>query len=111
MHLTVTANHLAVANRYISDLRESVAHVRAHPELRSRGNAAMYGLVARLPVRGLVRVAVEKMVEQMYGPDDAQTEPGKDGPLAKLLEKYGDRALGALDLFESIKSRLLGGER
>jgi len=110
VHLTVTANHLAVADRYVADLRDSVAFVRSHPEYRSRGNAAMYGLVARMPVRGAVRVAVEKMVEQMYGPDDAQEAagPGKDGPLTKLLEKYGERALGALDKFESIKSRVLG---
>jgi glutamate/tyrosine decarboxylase-like PLP-dependent enzyme len=107
VHLTVTANHLAIADEYVADLRASVAHVRAHPELRSRGNAAMYGLVARLPARGAVRVAVERMVEQMYGPDDAQTEPGKDGAVAKLLEKYGERALSALDRFDSIKSRVL----
>ena len=111
VHLTVTANHLEYAELNLADLRASVAHVRAHPELRARGNAAMYGLVARMPVRGAVRVAVEKMVEQMYGPDDAQVAPGTDGPLGKLLEKYGDRALSALDRVESLKSRVLGGGR
>jgi len=111
VHLTVIAHHAPITERYLADLRESVAFVRAHPEYRARGNAAMYGLVARLPVRGAVRVAVEKMVEQMYGPDDAQAggDPGRDGPLGALLEKYGERALGALDKLDALKSRVLGG--
>jgi hypothetical protein len=58
-----------------------------------------------------VKVAVGKMVEQMYGPDDAQAagEPGREGPLGALLEKYGERALGALDKLDALKSRVLGG--
>ena len=109
---TVIAHHEPITERYLADLRASVDFVRAHPEYRARGNAAMYGLVARLPVRGAVRVAVEKMVEQMYGPDDAQAgaEPGRDGPLGALLEKYGERALGALDKLDALKSRVFGGD-
>jgi hypothetical protein len=96
-----------------------VAFVRAHPERKASGDAAMYGLMAKIPIRGAVRLAVEKVLEQMYGPDEGegagsgQATVAGDGPLGRMIEKYGARALEALEGFEQLKARarrLLGRE-
>jgi sphinganine-1-phosphate aldolase len=69
LHLMVTANHKQVVDEFIADLKEAVAEVRKRPELAQQGGAAMYGLVANIPLRGMVRKNVLKMMEGMYGPE------------------------------------------
>ncbi|MFT3693311.1 MAG: aspartate aminotransferase family protein [Kofleriaceae bacterium] len=66
IHLTVTANHAPVIDRYIDDLRECLAEVRANPELSKSGSAPMYGMAAKLPVRRLVAGQVRKVIAEMY---------------------------------------------
>ena len=68
LHAMVTPAHEAVADQYLSDLREAVEKVRINPGLSSRGNAALYGMMAHVPFRGLIRKEVGKMMEKMYGP-------------------------------------------
>ncbi len=79
VHCTITANHLAIIDDYASDLRGAVAYVRAHPDVKSRGNAALYGMMAKVPVRAMVRSAVQRVMEGMYGKDgivDLQSSQG-----------------------------------
>ena len=66
IHLTVTANHAPVIDRYLADLRECLAEVRANPALSKSGSAPMYGMAARLPVRRLVAGQVRKVIAEMY---------------------------------------------
>jgi sphinganine-1-phosphate aldolase len=66
IHLTVTANHAPVIDRYLADLRASLAEVRADPSLAKSGSAPMYGMAARLPVRRLVAGQVRKLIAEMY---------------------------------------------
>jgi hypothetical protein len=66
IHLTVTANHAPVIDRYLADLRECLAEVRANPSLSKSGSAPMYGMAARLPVRRLVAGQVRKVIAEMY---------------------------------------------
>ncbi len=73
LHCTVTAHHATVLEQYLSDLRTAVAHVKAHPELADQGEAAMYGMAAKIPMRGLVNVQIQKVMEKMYS--------GKDQPI------------------------------
>lgn len=68
LHLMVTPRHAAVVDTYLADLREAVAAVRSNPALGRQGNAALYGMIAKLPLRGVVRNEVLKMMEKMYGP-------------------------------------------
>lgn len=108
VHLTVTANHLAFVDEYLRDLEDSVAFVRAHPELKSRGDAAMYGIMARMPIRGAVKLAVDSVIEEMYGPDTediSKKGAAGNGPIAKMLEKYGANAIDVLDRFASFKTK------
>jgi glutamate/tyrosine decarboxylase-like PLP-dependent enzyme len=54
-HIALTLRHTqpGVAERFISDLRESVAYVKANPG-NKEGLAPVYGLAATLPFRGMV---------------------------------------------------------
>ncbi len=69
LHAMVTPGHLETADAFLADLRDAVAEARAHPELAEKGNAAMYGIMADLPLRGMIKKNVLKIMEQMYGPD------------------------------------------
>jgi sphinganine-1-phosphate aldolase len=66
IHLTVTANHAAIVDDYLADLGAAVAEVRRDPALARSGTAPMYGMAARLPVRGLVAARVRKVIAELY---------------------------------------------
>jgi sphinganine-1-phosphate aldolase len=67
VHIAITLRHTAsgVADRFLSDLRESVAEVRASPGVRT-GLAPVYGMAAALPgelVRDLLSGYLDVMFE------------------------------------------------
>ncbi|HEX5059745.1 MAG TPA: aminotransferase class V-fold PLP-dependent enzyme [Kofleriaceae bacterium] len=66
IHLTVTANHAAIVDDYIRDLRAALAEVRANPALAKSGTAPMYGMAAKMPVRRLVAANVRKVIADLY---------------------------------------------
>jgi sphinganine-1-phosphate aldolase len=104
VHLTVTANHLPVVDDYLRDLAAAVAHVRAHPEVKSRGNAAMYGMMAKVPVRALVKQAALKVMEGMYGKDGA-VDPAAaqgDGVVDVWIAKNQEKVLKVLDAVDDV---------
>jgi len=69
LHAMVTPAHKNVTEHYLSDLQLAVDAVRANPDLGAKGNAAMYGMIANIPFRGMIKKEVMKMMEEMYGPD------------------------------------------
>ena len=100
VHCTVGSANLPVIDTYLADVREAVEHVRAHPELSKEGGAAVYGLMARVPVQGLVKREVIKLMESMYGPDaGAEVDLGgdEDDPMRQFMDRHGDRIFAALD--------------
>jgi len=113
LHLTLMPAHLGTIDAFLTDLTEAVDVVRANPELKSRGNAAMYGMVARIPVRTLVGYSVRKIMEDLYGPrgGDRDGLPGQGGATGSLIDKYGARVLGALDRFDALKAKVSGTRR
>jgi sphinganine-1-phosphate aldolase len=66
IHLTVTANHAAIVDDYLADLASAVDDVRRDPSLARSGTAPMYGMAARMPIRGLVASRVRKMIADLY---------------------------------------------
>lgn len=66
LHAMVTAQHLNVVDQYISDLKDAVAIVKANPELASQGGAATYGMMAHVPLRGMVKKKVLEMYSDLY---------------------------------------------
>ncbi len=112
LHCSVTAHHKTVIPEFLTDLTDAVAHVRKHPELASEGQAAMYGMVAKIPLRGAVKMSVLKIMEGMYAANGASTDLdniGQDedsGPLLKAMNKYGDQALAMLDKYEETRQKV-----
>ena len=101
IHAMVTAQHLAVVDAYLSDLAEAVAAVRADPELAKQGGAATYGMLAHVPLRGMVKKKVLEMYSEQYragggeldiaGSADEGIGGGKPGLLDRLVQWYVER--------------------
>ncbi|MEZ4365594.1 MAG: aspartate aminotransferase family protein [Kofleriaceae bacterium] len=108
VHLTCTANHLAIVDDYLADLRAAVAEVRAAPELKHSGTAPMYGMVAKIPMRGMVKNNVRKLMEGMYAPGVIVPDltKGGTGVVDKLLERYGAQVSDALDKVGAAKAKV-----
>ena len=70
LHAMVTPRHALVVDRYLADLREAVSTVRADPKLKRKGDAAMYGMISRVPIRRAIRAEVRKMARALYGPEN-----------------------------------------
>ncbi len=66
LHAMVTAQHLKVVDQYIADLKTSVEAVKANPALAEQGGAATYGMLAHVPLRGMVKQKVLEMYSQQY---------------------------------------------
>lgn len=116
IHCTVTSNHADRIDEYLEDIRSAIAYLEAHPELEARGNAAMYGMMAKVPFRGMVKQSVMDVMEKLYGPRaaDPDFDPlGSDdeGVVMKLVKSYGNRALLVLDRVEKLRGRLAFGKK
>lgn len=121
LHLTCTANHLAIAEAYLADLRAAVEEVARDPSLTSSGTAPMYGMMARVPIagplgtatRGLFTSSIRKVLESMYAPGailPSLSDATSTGAVGRLLDRHGPRIAGALDAVDkvrgSVKKRL-----
>lgn len=97
LHAMITAKHLNVVDEYLHDLAESVAAVRAHPELANSGSAATYGMMSHVPLRGMVRQKVLDLFAQMYRADggevDLHTLPPPAPGLRGKLESWAERPM------------------
>jgi len=69
LHLAVTLRQTTpgVAERFLSDLKESVEFVKKNPSAEG-GLAPVYGLGATLPFRGLVSDLLKKYMDILYKP-------------------------------------------
>lgn len=67
VHLCVTLRHTqpGVAERFLTDLREAVQHVRTQPAGKG-GMAPIYGLAGSLPVRGAISDVLERYLDVLY---------------------------------------------
>ncbi len=67
VHICVTLRHTqpGVAERFLEDLRESVAYVKAHPQ-ENGSMAPVYGMAATMPMRGLVGDMLKKYLDLIF---------------------------------------------
>ncbi len=67
IHIAVTKRHAqpGVAQRFVEDLRASLAYVKAHPTEES-GMAPVYGMAAALPLRGVVSELLKRYIDALY---------------------------------------------
>lgn len=91
IHAMVTAKHLGVAAEYLRDLAEAVAIVRGSPELAKNGEAAAYGMMAHVPLRGMIKSRVLDVFAEMYraGGGHLELDDPKNAPLLeRLMARY-----------------------
>jgi len=98
LHAMVTAQHLAVVDEYLADLASAVAEVRANPSLARQGSAATYGMLAHLPLRGMVRQQVREMFVRQYGRGAAPLDVHAQAPRPQGLKGLGMALLEGLAL-------------
>lgn len=90
LHAMITAGHLEVVDAYLRDLREAVETVRANPKLAQEGSAPTYGMMAHVPLRGMVREKVLELFVQMYRAGGGEVDlhaPAARGRVDALLER------------------------
>lgn len=66
LHFMVTPAHNGIVDRFLEDLRNSVDEVRAHPEMATMGQAAMYGMMTTLPDDGMLDEIVLQTLDGLY---------------------------------------------
>jgi glutamate/tyrosine decarboxylase-like PLP-dependent enzyme len=67
VHLAITLRHTqpGVAERFVRDLEEAVAYVKAHPD-EMGSTAPVYGMAATIPMRGMVGELLERYIDALY---------------------------------------------
>lgn len=110
VHHTLTSNHLPIAESLVGDLAAAAAEVRADPTLAASGQAPMYGLMAKIPLRGMVRDSVMKVMESLYGPTgeapDLAKLPDDAGVVDRLAHRFGPAAVEAMGRLEALGGRV-----
>ncbi len=102
LHAMVTAQHLKVIDEYLSDLKRAIETVKANPELANQGGAATYGMIAHVPLRGMIKEKVLAMYSELYRAggatsdlsDNAEPIPEQEtnnGLIEKALKWYVNR--------------------
>lgn len=108
LHAMVTMAHTKVVDKYLSDLQECVDFVRANPSSNNSSNAAMYGMMAKIPFRGMIKKTVLTMMEQMYSAEGKMPEPKSGEPenLMELAEKVGYSVLEVKREWDQVFDRI-----
>ncbi len=107
LHAMVTAQHLRVVDDYLADLRDAVGAVKADPELAKQGGAATYGMLAHVPLRGMVKKKVLEMYSEQYRAGGAEldlTAAAADGGSPGMLDRV-------VDWYVQRQARRQGGRR
>ncbi len=67
IHLCLTLRHAqpGVAERFLRDLKDAVARVKANPE-EKRGMAPVYGMAATMPMRGVVSDMLKRYLDLIF---------------------------------------------
>ncbi len=66
IHLTITPAHTPIVDKYLADLKDSIATAKAHPELAEEGMAAMYGMVAHIPDPSMIDHFLYQYMDERY---------------------------------------------
>jgi len=86
IHLILNPGHEQVVEEYLGDLRAAVEYVRTHPGASLEGTAPMYGLVAKAPMRRMVKRNVLQVLERLHsGAEDAGDATRLPAPLLSLM--------------------------
>jgi hypothetical protein len=70
--------NIPVIDTYIHDLEEAVEYAKANPTAIAQGQAAIYGLMARIPMRGMVDKNVRNVMMGLYGEGSSEENGGDE---------------------------------
>ncbi len=99
LHFTLMPIHHLALSDFFEDLAESITFARANPALKGQGNAAMYGMMAKIPLRSMVKMSVEKAMEGLWGREGQvpNLDNLADGPDASIALKIGKKYQKQID--------------
>lgn len=111
IHLTCMSQHQDVMPQYVEDLKAAVAQLKKSPPAKNEGWAPVYGMMAKVPFRGMVYGSVLKAMETMYGPDaledrDPLAASPDESVVDRLVREHGDKLNAVLDRVDSVKKTL-----
>jgi len=66
LHLSVLPQHARTVDKFLEDLNKSVEYVRAHPECANQGTTGVYGMVAKVPDKGIINDFITKFFGSLY---------------------------------------------
>ena len=107
-HAMVTIAHKEHIDEFVDAIKEAVDYVKANPEKSKEGNAAMYGMIAKIPLRGMIKSSVLKMMQQMYSakgtmPDEEELDPNS---MEALTQRLGMQAIEVKEQLDGIVSNI-----
>jgi sphinganine-1-phosphate aldolase len=102
LHVSLNPTHIIAVDDYLKDLEESVEYAKTHPELKNEGNAAMYGMVAKIPARGMIKNELMKLMENMYGPEGTMPDNDNNSDKDDLMSQLAQIYVNVADRWESI---------
>ncbi len=111
LHATCGASNEQSVDEFVTDIQAAVAEVRQNPALGDEGDAAMYGMMAKVPARGIVKYTVRRVMEAMYAPGAIEpdlNDLASSDPMIQRLDKYGAVVLGAVDKAKAKIDEVLG---
>ncbi len=106
IHLTIMTHNAPRIDEYLSDLKEAIQFALENPKATSKGEAALYGLMARIPVRGMVRKNIgEILLNQYRRTESSSNETSADFSANSMPEpkKWMGRLNRFLKGIESVK--------
>ncbi len=105
LHAMVNPGHANIADQFLSDLKDAVAYVKAHPDMATSGTAATYGMIAKIPFRGMIRENVLQMMMDMYGPKGETLDLNADAQGGDFATKAGVWYLKLKSRFDRLRHR------
>ncbi len=108
LHAMVSPIHKKYARQYLIDLETSVAKVKENPDLATSGGAAIYGMIAKVPIRCMIKRTVIKMMKDMYSvsgkmPNLSDADYEEENDISMQLGKY---YLKTVKYFEELRARM-----
>lgn len=95
LHVSLSPAHAEFMKEFVMDLKEAVEVVKANPRLSTTGQAAMYGMMAKIPFRGMIKGSVSGIMEKMYGAKNQNLDDKSEKVenWGDFVEKVGTNAL------------------
>jgi sphinganine-1-phosphate aldolase len=66
LHLSVLPQHSRTCDEFLIDLQKAVNYVREHPETANEGTTGVYGMVAKVPDKGIINSFLKKFFSSLY---------------------------------------------